>query len=93
MRPGEFWEALLSHQEDKAADRQHLGELMRGAVLRLWNIQVSKRHRIADVRKFWPMPWDALADEEKIAKAIKNMTNEERDREVSRLLTKFGWNE
>lgn len=93
MRPGEFWEALLVYQEDKAADRRHLGELIRGAALRLWNIQVSKRSRILDARKFWPMPWDEISGEDAAVKAIKEMTDEERRKSARRLLKKFGWNE
>lgn len=58
MRPGEFWEALNAYQEGVSADRRHLGELVRGATLRLFNLQVDKRYRITDPSKFWKMPWD-----------------------------------
>ncbi len=58
MRPGEFLEALAAHNEEVTADRRHLGELVRGATLRLFNIQVAQKSRMRDPAKFWPMPWD-----------------------------------
>lgn len=69
MRPGEFWEALEAHFEEKNADRRHIGELVRGVALRLFNIQVDKQYRMKDPRKYWPMPWDeiqAKTEEEEI---------------------------
>lgn len=67
MRPGEFMEALLAYREKERLDRRHVGELVRGATLRLWNLQVSQKWRITDPAKFWAMPWDdgpATAEEE-----------------------------
>ena len=58
MRPGEFWEAIEAYKEEKSADRRHIGELVRGATLRLFNLHVDKRYRTADPHKFWAMPWD-----------------------------------
>ena len=58
MRPGEFLEALAAHNEEVIANRRHMGELIRGATLRLFNIQVAQKSRMRDPAKFWPMPWD-----------------------------------
>ena len=58
MRPGEFLEALAAHNEEVAADRRHMGELIRGATLRLFNTQVTQKSRMRDPAKFWRMPWD-----------------------------------
>lgn len=58
MRPGEFLEALAAHNEEVDADRKHLGELVRGATLRMFNLQVAQKNRYKDPAKFWPMPWD-----------------------------------
>ena len=76
MLIGEFWEALGAHADEKAADRRHMGELVRGAALRLYNLQLPKKHKIRDPRDFWLLPWD----EDKRAKE-----KEENDRELERL--------
>lgn len=62
MRPGEFWEAIRAHEGKVNADRRHMGELVRGATIRLVNIQLAKKDRIKDPKKFWPMPWDDTVD-------------------------------
>jgi len=68
-----------AHMAEKEADRRHVGELTRGAALRLWNLQVKKEHRITEPAKFWPMPWDeAPADD--AAQQIQALTSEERDK-------------
>lgn len=71
---GVFWEMVEAYRVEKDAERQHLGELVRGATLRLWNLQVSQKSRIHDPSLFWPMPWDAPR-----AAKVETMTKEERD--------------
>ena len=91
MRPGEFWEALRAYNEQVSADRRHLGELVRGAALRLWNLQVAPKSRITDVRKFWPMPWDEDQDGEwREIKRLENLSEEETQKEVDKFLKKIG---
>lgn len=86
-RPGEFWEALRAHEEEVIADRRHLGELVRGATLRLWNLQVAKETRVAKPAKFWPMPWDVedVREEDEI-KRLANLSEEETQEEVNKFL-------
>lgn len=93
MRPGEFWEAMQAYQEELEAGRQHIGELVRGATARLFNLQVKKKDQITDVRKFWPMPWDNLKTEAEIVKELSQLTDAQRKEEVNRLLKNIGWNE
>ena len=93
MRPGEFWEALRAYNEQVSADRRHLGELVRGVGLRLWNLQVAPKSRITDVRKFWPMPWDEDQDGElKEIKRLENLGEEETQKEIDKFLKKIGKN-
>lgn len=86
MRPGEYWEALQAHFEEKNADRRHIGELVRGAALRLWNLQVDKRSRIGDPSKFWGMPWDdpAKFSEAGEIKRLSSLSPEEAQAEVDK---------
>ena len=86
MRPGEFWEALAAHSAEVMADRQHMGELIRGATLRLFNLQLDKRYRITDPRKFWPMPWDEVVDDAQEIKRLANLGEEETQKEVEKFL-------
>ena len=89
-RLGIFYEALWAHRQEKEADRRHLGELIRGATIRLFNTQVDRRSRQAEVDKFWKMPWDGdsptLAD---AVRAIDAMTEEERQASADALVRKF----
>ncbi len=87
MRPGEFWEALNAYNIEVTAERKHIGELARGATLRLWNLQVAKKDRIADVRKFWPMPWDNLEDDSEIRR-LANLSEDEARVEAERFFAK-----
>lgn len=91
MRPGEFWEALRAYNEQVSADRRHLGELVRGATLRLWNLQVSPKSRLTDTRKFWPMPWDGETDGElREIKRLENLSEEDAQKEIDKFLKKVG---
>jgi len=86
MRPGEFWEAMDAYEQKVLADRRHIGELVRGASLRLFNIQLDPRHRITDATKFWPMPWDDPDREANELKRLEDLTEAEKQVEVDRFL-------
>lgn len=91
MRPGEFWEALRAYNEQVSADRRHLGELVRGATIRLWNLQVAPKSRLTDVRKFWPMPWDEEQDgEAKEIKRLESLDEEQAQKEIDKFLKRIG---
>ena len=92
MPVGVFWEALEAHYKEVEAERRHVGELVRGAALRLFNINLKKNDQIRDPRKFWPMPWDEPLDsEDKAMKEINEMTDEQRTASARDLLKKIGW--
>jgi len=86
MRPGEFWEALEAHNEEKNADRRHIGELVRGATLRLRNLQVDKRYCITDPCKFWEMPWDERREKSEAdeIKRLSGLSPEQAQAEVNK---------
>lgn len=91
LRLPEFWAAMDAYSEERDAERRHLGELVRGATLRLWNLQVRKQDRITDLDKFWRMPWD----EEKLSfdqevKNIQALDAEERDKLAQDFLKRTG---
>jgi hypothetical protein len=93
MRVGEFWEALKAYREEKDADRRHMGELIRGAALRLFNLQLKKGSQILDPAKFWPMPWDEerVGDDERIVQELDKLSDEQRTEKALELLTKVGF--
>ena len=92
MPVGVFWEALEAHYKEVEAERRHVGELVRGAALRLFNINLKKSDQIRDPRKFWPMPWDEpLEKEDEIMKEINGMTDEQRTASAMDLLKRIGW--
>lgn len=90
MPVGEFWEALEAHNNEVEAERRHIGELVRGAALRLFNINLKKSDQIKDPRKFWMMPWDEPF-EESVGKRLSEMSDEQREKSVKGLLKKIGW--
>lgn len=90
MPVGEFWEALGAHNREVEAEREHVGELIRGAALRLFNINLKKQDQIRDPRKFWPMPWDAEGQAEEEIKESE-VTDEQRTASMKDLLQKIGW--
>lgn len=87
MRPGEFWEALGAYNEDTMANRRHVGELIRGATLRLVNLQLRAGSQIRDPRDFWRMPWDEQVNE---LASLDSMTDEDREAEVDKFNKLFG---
>lgn len=90
MRPGEFWESMDAYHQEKEADRRHIGELVRGATIRLFNTQVSKKDRMTDIVKFWRMPWDIVEIDEELER-FNNMNDEERAENARNFLRKIGW--
>ena len=91
MRLGEYWEALDAHNSEKEADRRHIGELVRGAALRLFNIQLKPQDRITDPAKFWSMPWDELPQVDQELARFEAMTEDERAESARDFLNKIGW--
>lgn len=88
MHPDEFFEALEAYQDKSDADRRHIGELVRGATLRMFNLELKKDDRITDPRKFWMMPWDESPEDEN-AEAIRQLealSSEERERQAREFL-------
>lgn len=88
MPVGEFWEAMRAYGTKEDAGARHLGELARGAALRLFNVQLIRKDQIRDPAEFWPMPWDVSE-----AKATE-MSTEQKERSIDRLLNivkKQGW--
>jgi len=86
LRYGEFWEAMAMYRMEKEADRRHIGELVRGATIRLFNLQVQKEHKFKDPSKFWPMPWDPVNEAEEVARTFSRLTPEELDRKAREFL-------
>ena len=92
MPVGEFWEAVEAHYREVEADRRHVGELVRGAALRLFNINLKKSDQIRDPRKFWPMPWDdEVQQADEVIRELDAMTDEQRTASAKALLEKIGW--
>lgn len=91
MRLGEYWEALDAHNNEVEADRRHMGELVRGATLRLFNLQIAKKDRFTDPTKFWRMPWDDFTTTDGELERFEAMTDEERAENAKDFLNKIGW--
>ena len=80
-----------AHNKEKEADRRHMGELVRGATLRLFNLQVAQKDRISDPAKFWRMPWDEITTVDEEQDEFENMTDEQRAESARNFLNKVGW--
>ena len=92
MPVGEFWEAVNAYYETEESERRHIGELVRGAALRLWNIQLKKGDQIRDPSKFWPMPWDDVVEEgDEAVRELESLSDEERDARAAAFLKNIGW--
>lgn len=91
MRPGEFWEAMDAHAKEKEADRIHMGELARGAALRIFNIMASAKSRIEDPAQFWRMPWDEASVDNTSLDALQDLSEEERVQQARDFVNKIGW--
>lgn len=89
LRVGEFWEAMAAYRREKELDRRHMGELARGAALRIFNIQLAPKDRVSDPAQFWLMPWD---DEKEAPDAtLQMMTEEERRENAKEFLKRINW--
>lgn len=88
MRVGEFFEALHAYQEKELADRRHMGELARGAALRLFNINLRRQDKIRDPRQFWLMPWDETPEDENSEELerLNKLTDEDMDEQARAFL-------
>lgn len=91
MRLGEFWEGMDAHNKEKEADRRHMGELVRGATLRLFNLQLKPEDRISDPAKFWAMPWDEPVQVDAELERLEAMTDKERAELARKFRKKIGW--
>ena len=91
MRLDEFWEAMDAHNKEVEADRRHMGELVRGATLRLFNLQIAKKDRFTDPAKFWRMPWDEISTADEELERFEAMTDDERAENAKDFLNKIGW--
>lgn len=92
MRMGEFFEAMDAYREEAEGGRIHAGNLVRGLCIRVVNLFVSKKDRVTDERKFWPMPWDAPVEDEAedVAKRLSRLSDEERQAKINDFLKKVG---
>lgn len=91
MRLGEFWEGMDAHNKEKEADRRHMGELVRGATLRLFNLQLKPEDRISDPAKFWAMPWDEPVQVDAELERLEALTDKERAELARKFREKIGW--
>ena len=87
LRLGELLDAMRVWQEEKKAERRHIGELVRGAALRLFNLQLKAKDRITDPAKFWRMPWDEMEDD--VSREIASWTQEDRDSKAKEFLSRI----
>ena len=92
MRPGEFWEAMMAWQADKEADRRHVAEVIRGAAVRLFNIQLKAEDQIRDIRKFLPLPWDEEEKQGEEIERLNALSKEEKDAAARDFLKRIHWN-
>ena len=92
MRMGEFFEAMDAFRKEAESGRIHVGNLVRGLCIRVFNLFVAKKDRISDERKFWPMPWDEPEENEAVdvAKRLSGMSSEERQEKINDFLKKIG---
>ena len=79
-----------AHAREKEADRIHMGELTRGAALRIFNIMASSKSRIEDPAQFWRMPWDEAPVDTSLD-ALQDLTEEERVQQARDFVNKIGW--
>lgn len=91
MRLGEFWESMKAYRDDQESYRRHIGELVRGATLRLFNIQLKPNDRIREPSKFWRMPWDEDNDEaeEQEIKRLYSLKGDDLKAEIEKFKTRL----
>lgn len=79
------------YRRNQSEERRHIAELVRGATKRLWNVQVGERYRIADPRKFWPLPWDDEVDmnEAREEDRLASLTPEQQEEEARKFFNRI----
>lgn len=92
MRMGEFFEAMDAFRKEAEGDRVHVGNLVRGLCIRVYNLLVSKKNQVTDASKFWPMPWDDPDedDAQAVARKLSRLSPEEQQAKVNEFLSKLG---
>lgn len=90
MTAGEFWEAWKAYQDEKMADRRHMGELARGMTARILN--PFCKGAIKDVQRFWPMPWDEGKASDAETRRINSLPQEEKQLMAREFLERIGFN-
>jgi hypothetical protein len=90
MTVGEYWEAWKAYQDEKLADRRHMGELARGMAARILN--PFCKGSIKDVQRFWPMPWDEGGANDAETRRINSLPEEERQLLARQFLERIGFN-
>lgn len=90
MTVGEFAEAWKAYQDEKQADRRHMGELARGMAARILN--PFCKGSIKDVTKFWPMPWDETVDDDAEMRRIEDLPMEKKQLEALAFLERINYN-
>jgi hypothetical protein len=88
MTVGEFWEAWKAYQDEKLADRRHMGELARGMAARILN--PFCKGAIREVDRFWPMPWDERAADDAETRRLEALPPEEKQLEARKFLERIG---
>lgn len=66
MQTGEFWEMRLKdfflklyyYNNKKQRELESYSSLVRMQTIALINMQLEKKHRIRDPKKFWLFPWE-----------------------------------
>ena len=78
-------------RKEAEAGRQHTGNLVRGLCIRIVNLFVAKKDRMTSEQKFWPMPWDEPVKDDAVdtARALRKMSNEERQEKINDFLKKL----
>jgi len=90
MRIGEFFEAMDAFQKEAEAGRKHAGNLIRGLCFRIFNLFVSRKDKMKDESKFWPMPWDEREETaEDVARGLSKLSAEERQAKINEFLRKI----
>jgi len=89
-RVGILDEAIEAHNNERNSERKHIAELIRGATLRLFNLQLEKKNRYRSVEDFWPMPWDEKCTKRKEAdEKFSKMTDEERKEAAKKFIQRI----
>ena len=88
LRQREFWEAMVTWNGDRTAERKHTAEVARAVGLRLFNIQLAKGKAVTP-HEFMPFPWDE--DETPDDGGLSQMTPEEKKASLEKLKELIDW--